>query len=109
MNLGLKGKVIVVTGGAKGIGEGITRVLIDEGAIPVIIGRNENDNLKLVKDLKASSNVELFYVTAELNQPEASKKAINAIIEKYGRIEGLVNNAGQNDGVGLENGNYELF
>lgn len=109
MNLGLKGKVIVVTGGAKGIGEGITRVLIDEGAIPVIIGRNENDNLKLVKDLKASSNVELFYVTAELNQPEASEKVINAIIEKYGRIEGLVNNAGQNDGVGLENGSYELF
>ncbi len=109
MNLGLKNKVIIVTGGAKGIGEGITRVLIEEGAIPVIVGRNEEDNLKLVNDLKLSSDLELFYVTAELNEPEASKKAIDAIIKKYGRIEGLVNNAGQNDGVGLENGNYELF
>jgi L-fucose dehydrogenase len=109
MNLGLKNKVIVVTGGAKGIGEGITRVLIEEEAIPVIVGRNESDNLKLVNNLKVSSNVELFYVTAELNEPEASEKVISAIIGKYGRIEGLVNNAGQNDGVGLENGNYELF
>ena len=109
MNLGLKNKVIIVTGGAKGIGEGITRVLIEEGAVPVIVGRNEEDNLKLVNDLKLSSDLELFYVTAELNEPEASKEAVDAIVKRYGRIEGLVNNAGQNDGVGLENGNYELF
>jgi L-fucose dehydrogenase len=109
MNLGLNNKVIIVTGGAKGIGEGITKVLIEEGAIPVIVGRNENDNLKLVNDLKLIGNFELFYVTAELNEPEASHRAIDAIIKKFGRIEGLVNNAGQNDGVGLENGNYELF
>jgi NAD(P)-dependent dehydrogenase (short-subunit alcohol dehydrogenase family) len=104
MNLGLSNKVIIVTGGAKGIGEGITRVLIEEGAIPVIVGRNEEDNLKLSNELQLN-----FYVTAELNDPEASKKAVDTIIKKYGRIEGLVNNAGQNDGVGLENGNYELF
>ncbi|HEY2350618.1 MAG TPA: SDR family oxidoreductase [Puia sp.] len=109
MNLGLENKVIIVTGGAKGIGEGITRVLIEEGAIPVIVGRNEEDNLKLVNELKPDYQSELFYVTAELNEPEASKNAVDAVIKKYGRIEGLVNNAGQNDGVGLESGNYELF
>ena len=49
MDLQLKNKVIIVTGGAKGIGEGIVRVLVAEGAIPVIVGRNENDNLKLVR------------------------------------------------------------
>jgi NAD(P)-dependent dehydrogenase (short-subunit alcohol dehydrogenase family) len=104
MNLGLNNKVIIVTGGAKGIGEGITRVLVEEGAIPVIVGRSEEDNLKLAEELKLN-----FQVTAELNDPEASKKAVDAVIKKYGRIEGLVNNAGQNDGVNLENGNYELF
>lgn len=109
MNLGLKNKVIIVTGGAKGIGEGITRVLVEAEAIPVIVGRDEKDNQKLADDLKRSSDFDLFYVTAELNEPEASEKSVNAIIKKYGRIEGLVNNAGQNDGVGLENGNYELF
>ena len=46
MNLNLKDKVIIVTGGAKGIGEGIVKVLSAEGAIPVIVGRNEGENNK---------------------------------------------------------------
>jgi L-fucose dehydrogenase len=98
--------VIIVTGGAKGIGEGIVRVLAAEGAIPVIIGRNEADNLSLVNDLK---DHQAFQVAAELSDPAASEKAVQAVIEKFGRIDGVVNNAGQNDGVGLEHGNYERF
>src|SRR5215475_2355199 len=98
MNLGLSNKVIIVTGGAKGIGEGITRVLVEEGAIPVIVGRSEEDNMKLANELQLN-----FQVTAELNEPDESEKAVDAVIKKYGRIEGLVNNAGQNDGVNLEN------
>jgi L-fucose dehydrogenase len=108
MDLQLKNKVIIVTGGAKGIGEGIVRVLAAEGAIPVIVGRNENDNLKLCKEL-ASDKIEVFQVVAELSNPGESEKAVNEVIKKYGRIDGLVNNAGQNDGVGLENGKYEKF
>jgi L-fucose dehydrogenase len=106
MDLQLKDKVIIVTGGAKGIGEGIVRVLAAEGAIPVIAGRNEADNVKLVNELKADH---IFQVAAELSDPKESEKAVKAVIEKYGRIDGLVNNAGQNDGVGLEHGNYERF
>jgi L-fucose dehydrogenase len=108
MDLQLKDKVIIVTGGAKGIGEGIVRALAAEGAIPVIVGRNEKDNLKLVTEL-SSDKTEIFQVVAELNKPEESEKAVKKVIEKYGRIDGLVNNAGQNDGVGLENGSYEKF
>lgn len=108
MDLQLTNKVIIVTGGAKGIGEGIVRVLVTEGAIPVIVGRNEDDNLKLVAELKIKG-AEIFQVAAELNKPEETEKAVKAVVEKYGRIEGLVNNAGQNDGVGLESGSYERF
>lgn len=108
MDLKLKDKVIIVTGGAKGIGEGIVRVLVAEGAIPVIVGRNETDNAKLADELKANG-VEIFYVTAELSDPDASEKSIKSVIEKYGRINGLVNNAGKNDGIGLESGNYQGF
>lgn len=104
MDLQLKDKVILVTGGAKGIGEGIVRVLSAEGAIPVIIGRNEAGNNALLTQLPAG-----FQVAAELTQPEACKKAVDIVIEKYGRIDGLVNNAGVNDGVGLESGSYEAF
>ncbi|SDE48278.1 L-fucose dehydrogenase [Dyadobacter soli] len=108
MDLKLQNKVIIVTGGAKGIGEGIVQVLASEGAIPVIVGRNAEDNQKVVYALAAQGK-EAFQVAAELTQPEASEKAVNAVLEKYGRIDGLVNNAGVNDGVGLENGTYEGF
>jgi NAD(P)-dependent dehydrogenase (short-subunit alcohol dehydrogenase family) len=108
MDLQLQNKIIIVTGGAKGIGEGIVQVLAKEGAIPVIIGRNPEDNQKVVNDL-ASKGFESFQVSAELTRPEESEKAVNAVLEKYGRINGLVNNAGVNDGVGLENGDYESF
>ena len=108
MDLQLKDKVIIVTGGAKGIGEGIVRVLAAEGAITVIVGRNEDDNLKLCNEL-ASAATDIFQVVAELSNPAECEKAVNEVIKKYGRIDGLVNNAGQNDGVGLENGNYEKF
>src|SRR6478672_2812345 len=107
MDLQLKDKVVMVTGGAKGIGEGIVRVLAAEGAIPVVIGRNEANNLQLVDELK--SKQEIFQVAVELSDPAGSEKAVKAVIEKYGRIDGLVNNAGQNDGIGLEHGSYEGF
>ena len=105
MNLNLDGKIIIVTGGAKGIGEGIVKVLAEENAIPVIIGRKEADNLKTIESIGGKG----FQVVAELTKPDECEKAIQKIIEKYGRIDGLVNNAGLNDGVGLENGNYEKF
>lgn len=108
MNLNLSNKVIIVTGGAKGIGEGIVRVLANEGAIPVIIGRNEADNLKLVNEIIALGQ-KCEQVVAELSQPDDCEKAIAEINQKFGRIDGVVNNAGVNDGVGLESGNYEQF
>ncbi|OJV15442.1 MAG: short-chain dehydrogenase [Dyadobacter sp. 50-39] len=108
MDLKLQNKVVIVTGGAKGIGEGIVQVLASEGAIPVIVGRNAEDNQKVVDALSAAGK-ESFQVAAELTRPEESEKAVNAVLEKYGRIDGLINNAGVNDGVGLENGSYEGF
>ena len=108
MDLELKGKLIIVSGGAKGIGEGIVKVLAAEGAIPLIIGRNEEDNINTVNAIKAAGGA-AFQVVAELSDPAACERAIREVIEKHGRIDGLVNNAGVNDGVGLENGNYENF
>lgn len=108
MDLKLKDKVIIVTGGAKGIGRGIVEVLAKEGAIPVIIGRNESDNLAAVDELEREG-LRAYQVVAELSRPEECEKVIKTVIELFGRIEGVVNNAGVNDGVGLENGSYEKF
>jgi L-fucose dehydrogenase len=104
MNLDLKDKVIIVTGGAKGIGAGITKSLAAEGAIPVIVGRDANDNDAIIKEVGAGLGI-----TAELTHPEACENAVRITVEKFGRIDGLVNNAGVNDGIGLEKGNYESF
>src|SRR6187551_2225513 len=104
MNLDLKDKVIIVTGGAKGIGAGITRALAAEGAIPVVVGRDANDNDTIIKDVGAGVGI-----TAELTRPEACENAVKRTIEKFGRIDGLVNNAGVNDSIGLEHGSYEAF
>lgn len=104
MDLNLKDKIIVVSGGAKGIGGAIVTVLAAEGAIPVIIGRSEADNLATVNAIGRGTQV-----VAELSDPAQCKAAIEAILAQHGRIDGLVNNAGVNDGVGLENGSYEGF
>jgi L-fucose dehydrogenase len=108
MDLGLKDKVVIVTGGAKGIGEGIVRILAAEQAIPVIIGRNEADNKKLAIDLETKGH-KCFHVEAELTRPDDCRSAVEKTIKQFGRIDGVVNNAGVNDGVGLENGSYEKF
>ncbi|HYM93633.1 MAG TPA: SDR family oxidoreductase [Chitinophagaceae bacterium] len=108
MELFLKDKIIIITGGAKGIGAAITYLLAEEGAIPFVIGRNEKDNFAIINEIE-SKNRKAFYITAELTQPSDCKEAVEKVIEKFGRIDGLVNNAGVNDEVGLEKGNYESF
>ncbi len=108
MDLQLKGKSIIVTGGAKGIGLGIAKVLAAEGAIPMIIGRSEVDNQSAVVEIQ-SLNGKAQYITAELTNPTDCEHAIKEALALAGRIDGLVNNAGVNDGVGLESGNYDAF
>lgn len=108
MNLNLKDKVIIVTGGAKGIGRGISKVLAAEGAIVAIIGRNETDNNETVNEIAAAGG-NAFQVIAELTYPGQCKNAVQLVAEKYQRIDGVVNNAGVNDGVNLEHGSYEKF
>jgi L-fucose dehydrogenase len=108
MDLHLTNKIIIVTGGAKGIGEGIVKVLATEGAIPVIVGRSRKDNLKTVRAVEASG-AKAFQVVAELTKPDECEKAVKEVLKQFGKIDGLVNNAGVNDGVGLEHGNYENF
>lgn len=104
MDLHLTNKVIIVSGGAKGIGQGIVEELAAEGAIPVIIGRSQEDNDMAIQKAGRGSQV-----VAELTDPEACNNAIDQVIATYGEIHGLVNNAGVNDSIGLESGDYAGF
>ena len=108
MNLNLNEKVILVTGGAKGIGGAVCAALVAEGAIPVIIDRNEAAARQLAETLAAVGGLTLTII-ADLTRPEDCQRVVDEALAYFGRIDGLVNNAGVNDGVGLENGSYESF
>ena len=105
MDLGLKDRIVVVTGGAKGIGAAVTAALAREGAIPVVVGRNEADNRRALEEMAPNG----LAVTAELTNPDECRRAVDEVMRRFGRIDGLVNNAGVNDGVGLESGDYASF
>lgn len=108
MDVQLQDKVVIVTGGAKGIGQAIAHKLAEEGAIPVIIGRNEKDNMQVVQEIESKGGKAAQFA-AELSEPASCELAVKAVASQFGRIDGLINNAGVNDGVGLEHGNYEHF
>jgi len=108
MDLKLKDKVVVVTGAAKGIGKGIVLALAAEGAIPVIVGRRQSDNHLVQQEIGVQGG-RAFCIEAELTRPVDCERAIKETVAEFGRIDGLVNNAGVNDGVGLENGSYQGF
>ena len=108
MDLQLKDKVVIVSGGAKGIGRGIVHSLAREGAIPFILGRSALDNRKAIEEVEAAGGKAL-QAEAELSDPAQCEAAVKCVLDQCGRIDGLVNNAGVNDGVGLETGNYAAF
>ncbi|MFZ4427746.1 MAG: SDR family oxidoreductase [Saprospiraceae bacterium] len=104
MELGLKNKVFLVTGGASGIGEGISRALDAEGAIAIIVGRNQEKAERLLGELRHG-----HAITESLGSPESCRRTVDRALKIAGRIDGLINNAGVNDGVGLEKGSPERF
>ena len=108
MNLALENKVILVSGGSKGIGRAISECLAQEGAIPFVVSRNK-DSLEEMRRSFDQKKWQLGTFQAELTAPDACEAAVNRAVEAFGRLEGLVNNAGINDSVGLEKGNYHAF
>lgn len=108
MNLNLKDKIIIVTGGSSGIGEAITRQLAEEGAVPVIVTREMEPTVQLIKELKIGGRPS-HGIFGELRKRSFCEKAIQETVHRYGRIDALVNNAGKNDSIGLEDGSPEQF
>lgn len=102
MNLHLQDKVIIVTGGGSGIGAAISLGLAEEGAIPVIFA-NQPLPAELANELDSRQPQTLF-VQVELRDEAECAAAVSKVLERFGRIDGLVNNAGVNDNVGLEAG-----
>ena len=107
MDLGLADHVIVVTGGGAGIGEAITRACIEEGAKVVVVSRASENVKNFLNEMKGDFRCDFF--EAELADDKECHNAIEYVERTHGRIDGLVNNAGTNDGIGLASGDPERF
>jgi L-fucose dehydrogenase len=108
MDLNLNEKVFLITGGAKGIGRSIALTLVTEGAIPVIVDKDDEAGLLLTKEIKDLGGNSIFIKT-DLTEFDQCMDAVHFAVEHFGRLDGLLNNAGINDNVSLEKGNPELF
>jgi len=102
MDLHLKDKVVIVTGGGSGIGAAISLTLAEEGAIPVVLGKSPLTP-EFESQLRAVAS-DFLFVQLELSDEAACGRAVAQVMERYGRLDGLVNNAGVNDSVGLDAG-----
>ncbi len=108
MDLRLKDRVVVITGGAKGIGAAIARACAAEGAVPVIIDRDTPAAEGLRGELEASG-AKSHIVAADLTDAKQCEHAIRWAGDTCGHIDALVNNAGVNDRVGLEHGSPDEY
>jgi len=108
MDLQLNNKVILVTGGANGIGAAIVRLAAEEGAIPVIVDRDTEATQALEASLRNTGR-KACAIALDLSSPDNCAKAVRETLRLCGRLDVLVNNAGGNDRVGLEEGSPSEF
>lgn len=89
-----KDKVVIITGGTKGIGEGCVRVFADAGAKIVFCARKQDEGDKLANELNSLGKGEVFFVKCDVSKFDEIENLISQTIEKYGKIDCLINNAG---------------
>jgi L-fucose dehydrogenase len=104
MDLQLKDKVVIVTGGAKGIGAAIVHACAAEGAVPVIVGRDAEAGKKVQSEITTGGG-RCGLISVDLSTAESCEQSVSQTVKEFGRLDALVNNAGRNDKVGLEEGN----
>ncbi|MCM8538137.1 MAG: SDR family oxidoreductase [Lentisphaeraceae bacterium] len=101
MDLQLENKVVLVTGGSKGIGEGIVRSFAAEKATVVIVDRSSGETL--CDELNAAG-ANVHWIQADLTDVDQCEEAVKKLLQDHGKLDVLVNNAGLNDSVSLASG-----
>ena len=108
MDLGLQGKVALVTGGASGIGAATVRLFAAEGARVAFADQSEAAGALLASELSRSRFDRLF-VKADLTREADCQRAVTETLEEFGALDLLINNAGVNDAVGLKQSPAEFM
>src|ERR1700720_1521432 len=94
MKLDLEGTVTIITGGSDGLGQSLTERLAVEGARVAFCGRNE-ERIRSIEDRLGGEGAEILGVVADVTSPADLERFVGAALTRWGRIDGLVNNAGQ--------------
>jgi len=87
-------KVVIVTGGTKGIGEGCVRVFVDAGAKVVLCARKQDEGDVLTSEMNALCKGEAVFVNCDVSRTDEIRNLIDETVERFGRIDCLINNAG---------------
>ncbi|MCM3762237.1 glucose 1-dehydrogenase [Alkalihalobacillus oceani] len=103
MELHLADKVVLVTGGSKGIGRAIAAAFKSEGAEVAIVGR-EKEALERVRE-----ELDVFTVEADVTKEDDRKRIIDEVVNQWGRIDILINNAGGSNGTAITETDVALF
>jgi NAD(P)-dependent dehydrogenase (short-subunit alcohol dehydrogenase family) len=94
MDLGLQGKVAVVTGGSEGIGRATARSLGREGVAVIICARRADVLDRAAQDVAEDTGAQIVPVPADVTQPDQVERVIQTAVDRFGRLDILVNNAG---------------
>ena len=112
MNLEIRNKTYLISGGSKGIGKGIANILINEGAKVIITARGKK-NLELFESELSSSSDRFLAVNTDVGCVNALENLKNIILEKFGSIDGIIANAGNlkkvDEPLHLKDEDYEWF
>ena len=100
MELGLRGKVVLVTGASRGIGRAIAEAFAAEGCRLCICARGRQALEEAAAALR-QRGAEVLAVVADVTQPDQVEHVVQAALERYGRIDVLVNNVGGSTGAGI--------
>ncbi|RAV23048.1 SDR family NAD(P)-dependent oxidoreductase [Paenibacillus contaminans] len=109
MDLGLKGKAALITGGSKGIGFHTALILAKEGASVAICARTEEQLREAASSIKEQTGADAFYILADMTVQEDCERAVAQAAEHFGRLDILVNNAGTAAANSFDKVNTDLW
>jgi NAD(P)-dependent dehydrogenase (short-subunit alcohol dehydrogenase family) len=101
VDLGLENAVVLVTGGTDGLGAALADRLVEERAKVAVCGRDE-DRLRSTEARLRAAGGDALVISADVTKPEDLERFVAAAVDRWGRIDGLVNNAGQSAGGRFE-------
>jgi 3-oxoacyl-[acyl-carrier protein] reductase len=102
MDLGLQGKVALLSASSKGLGKACAMELVREGTNVMITGRNEAELQKTTQELQSLSAGQVAYTVCDITNKDDIVEAVRATIEQFGQIDILINNAGGPPTGGIE-------